>query len=1603
MPTIQYGSKSITVPDGLTDEQQMQLVLDESEGVKAPSTSNPMPTNIPFDYSKEKIDPATLVKDPMWQNSSRVVYRMHHGVDFDGTEQQLADYGLNQMSAYKYNTLGAIWDASALKFAHDDEKKAWLYLNDTHEKLGLSLAGAGRFIAATAADPMTYFGLASLGIGWAGAKATDTVAKAAIRAAIVASIEGGVQGAGMGEINQQAMVNSGRQTETDQWEVAKESAIGAGGGLVLGGLLGAGAKKLAQYFPKDKSGLAAGAGQDAAKAAEKKAGGKATLEDGEFAVDFGSPMEKGQKQERAGAMLDEHYNPVMPKDATEAEKGILYRLHVDAKDAGEAIDLEQQLKNIRESYKPEPREVQVGDENFKLDDSKPQDVDYKGLKVTEDEKIALEAIEKKAEAEAPPVVDNRPKAEAYLKQHHPTFEHDHWKNSWKDVSDDAAHPNAPDWFPKVRDTVRDMAHALGMAEPGFYHGDPLEFGTGGSAWRHGHIAIARVSSPEKALADAMHELGHQMEFAVLWHSPPDVRDALTAAWQTHMKIYGKGRTWLQHRPLSMSFWDKKTYGDRIVDESKLAPDDKYVTKFSEWFAEQVQRALTTQKEPSTVIEKFFSGIIEKWKLIYQKVTGKIPLHPEVAKFIRDNWHGDLIAQAGPKVNLDEELTKLRAGGNTYDAHLNNVQFMGTDPVEKIISTIKGISPEEGLKFETHGRKQLDTESLIPAHILVNMTKAGVIDLVKNLATKAVTPEQALRLSSAFRVATNQLEAKAFNLWAEYKLIEDPVAKAQAWKELAMVEKLRDNIKEGDTYLSSMQGSALSQRVGSINTGEMRGVSVDSILTELHGDPQLIKDLAAKGDVSAQKKLDDAMTEYYRKVSNYYERAAASVKVKDIQARVRELHDQIQKNGGEGDWEAIGKLMEQLKEEQLKAAVNNSAEFKLFGPGSGKKIINDVNRLIISTVFSPATLTVNTIPSLVKTVAFPALNALMKGPTDEAAVKEMLTFYHTMYNNIGVSWQMAKAAWALERSLMMTQDYGNRFMEGAKGTGYLDNRFGRYVGVFPRLLTATDEFFQSLNYRGYHMAEAHYAAIRDANEAMKGGHMTAADKEAYVTKKLQEAAMNMFSSEQDAGKVLEWTYEVGREQGYKGQALHDWVKGQIKERGHLMKEASSETGARYVEDLLFKRRFSGENLPSSGFKWLDTATNENPWMRTLGQLFVRTPVRVFEEVVRMTPGLNLFAPNFLNDLRGLNGQPAQVKAMRESMIGFTLTHWAMAQYAAGNLTGGGPSDYKRRRDMEAAGWKPFTLKVGGKEINFRNQDPFFGPVKIVATMMERLEELQVQKKHGTIEPGSWDDAMGLFGVTAGAFMKAITDSNLWDGVNQGLTAMEKSANPNHKGFDNFFVHFFGPKAAYIVPSVVSKGMGMENTQKADPASVWQYVEAKFNANSTSVAHIHDVLGNVMVNSNPLGRITGIDIDDKAMRQAGRSDKEMAVAKEIAKLGISQKTNFQMPTKDKYLPGVPDLRTTMTQDGKNTLYDRVNQHLKERNLTDQLYGILTNPKASDAIKTQAARKVISQNRVAAFQRLWREEKGLKDDFVARSIVNAHTKAGKFDTEAVPYFND
>ena len=109
-------------------------------------------------------------------------------------------------------------------------------------------------------------------------------------------------------------------------------------------------------------------------------------------------------------------------------------------------------------------------------------------------------------------------------------------------------------------------------------------------------------------------------------------------------------------------------------------------------------------------------------------------------------------------------------------------------------------------------------------------------------------------------------------------------------------------------------------------------------------------------------------------------------------------------------------------------------------------------------------------------------------------------------------------------------------------------------------------------------------------------------------------------------------------------------------------------------------------------------------------------RLVEQRLKSFKNLNGNRSRFLAELASEDPQ-LRAEAYGRGVAGLAFTVTGLALTANGNLTGGGPKDYKQRKLLEEAGWRPYSIKVGDDYISYQRMDPFASMLGIFADMSD----------------------------------------------------------------------------------------------------------------------------------------------------------------------------------------------------------------------------------------------------------------------------------------------
>lgn len=185
-----------------------------------------------------------LQKDTNWIEASKSVYKELEGVEWSGSDEDLAKTGLDMMSRFNYNlTLGTINYTAKLQDADPQTKLSFYYMMDMYDKKDISGNGVLRAFKEMGLDPASYIGIGTLGLGFAGKQATATAAKTGLKAMLkqgamkflqsptaVAATEAGIYTGVDDFARQDAAIGAGVQDEYSPGQTAVATTIGAGVG-----------------------------------------------------------------------------------------------------------------------------------------------------------------------------------------------------------------------------------------------------------------------------------------------------------------------------------------------------------------------------------------------------------------------------------------------------------------------------------------------------------------------------------------------------------------------------------------------------------------------------------------------------------------------------------------------------------------------------------------------------------------------------------------------------------------------------------------------------------------------------------------------------------------------------------------------------------------------------------------------------------------------------------------------------------------------------------------------------------------------------------------------------------------------------------------------------------------------------------------------------------------------------------------------------------------------------------------------------------------------------------------------------------------------------
>ncbi len=269
---------------------------------------------------------------------------------------------------------------------------------------------------------------------------------------------------------------------------------------------------------------------------------------------------------------------------------------------------------------------------------------------------------------------------------------------------------------------------------------------------------------------------------------------------------------------------------------------------------------------------------------------------------------------------------------------------------------------------------------------------------------------------------------------------------------------------------------------------------------------------------------------------------------------------------------------------------------------------------------------------------------------------------------------------------------------------------------------------------------------------------------------------------------------GKSKGLKGKKLHQFINERVQNPTEEMQAAAKE----YMLYMTYQQRPNG--ILGVLAEALGKAARKQPALRPIVP-FTRVVANVANNAIDWTPwGFARWGFEKVRDVKGQEGRWAKDKRGRGKMLGRaligTLAMTAFAYLAAQKkLTGRGPSDPKKRKQMLDAGWRPHSFVFSDKDGNkiYVPYTYILGPAALTAAIPANFFDAI---RYGDINE---NDALDRASIAILGSMRLILDMSFLNGISDTLSAIE-----NYDLFGpSYLKRMMSQPTAPLVPNLIKQ--------------------------------------------------------------------------------------------------------------------------------------------------------------------------------------------------------
>ncbi len=263
-------------------------------------------------------------------------------------------------------------------------------------------------------------------------------------------------------------------------------------------------------------------------------------------------------------------------------------------------------------------------------------------------------------------------------------------------------------------------------------------------------------------------------------------------------------------------------------------------------------------------------------------------------------------------------------------------------------------------------------------------------------------------------------------------------------------------------------------------------------------------------------------------------------------------------------------------------------------------------------------------------------------------------------------------------------------------------------------------------------------------------------------------------------------------------------------------------------------------------------------------FIRTPANIAKELARLTP-LAPALSEWRDDFKA--GGAARDKAMAELATGTAAMSGVFMWALAGNVTGAGEPDAGKKRVQQAAGWQPYSVKIGDAYYAYNRLQP-------IGTLMGLAADAAEMWDHVTD-----DEADVIPKMLAVAFANAVTNQTFLQGITNVVNALS-----DPKRFGPSFLQGLARSA---VPNIVGSLTEMNDPIARQVDGMLDAIKSRLPGFRETLLPKRDVFGEQIAGKERLGGLSPVtvtkDTEDKVRSEAARLNLSLGDAPKKSHVG------------------------------------------------------------------------------------------------------------------------